>query len=124
MEHEEDLARMILAKKDRREEPFPVPEWGVTLLLRHMNGSQRVALEQAAIDRGGKAISTRDLYLMVWSTCVLHPHTHEPLFTRAQAEELLDGDHDGSILQRVAVRILSGASLGKAGVDDATADFS
>ena len=106
------LRDTILTADDLGEETVPVPEWGVTVLLRGMTGTQRITL----VDRS-TAKDRRYMYSDILIATCLDPETQTPVFDKADRESL--SDKSGGVLERLALKVLSisGVSL-----DDAEAE--
>jgi hypothetical protein len=90
---------MILQAEDIPEEVVDVPEWGVKLLLRGMDGRQRA--------RFGANLDQDHMYADLLIPNVFDPETRQPVFDPADREALQA--KNGVILERLA-RVILGYS--------------
>jgi hypothetical protein len=83
------LREKIFAADDIQTETVEVPEWGVTVEVRGMNGSDRSRiLELAAAADDGK-IGIGSMYVETVITSTYDPKTGERVFTDADREMLM-----------------------------------
>jgi hypothetical protein len=101
------IREKILAAVDIQEQLVEVPEWGVTVKVRGMNGAERAAfIVSAGNDKGG--IDPVRGYPSLVISSAFDPETGEPVFTAADRDALMT--KSGKAIDRVAdvALVLSG----------------
>lgn len=97
------LKDQIFAADDLPHEDVEVPEWGVTVRVRGMTGSDRDAYEAraVAVKRGGQDVELRlqDFRSKLLVKCLYDPDTNERIFTEAEASKL--GAKSGQVIERL-----------------------
>ena len=90
----------ILAADDVRTEDVEVPEWGLTLRLRGMTGSERDQFEQSLmVERGGRRImDTANIRAKAVAKCAVD-EDGQRVFSDADANEL--GGKSAAVLERL-----------------------
>lgn len=112
----------ILKRTDLRVEDVDVPEWGGTVRVREMTGSERDQFEMASIVRRGKnrEVNLRNLRArLVVMSCV--DEKGERLFSNADIEAL--GKLGAAGIQRVYDKAMELSGLSDADVDELTENF-
>lgn len=93
------IREQILAARDIRSETVAVPEWGVTVEVRGLTGTQRARLMKNGFDARG-AVDFERLYPELIIASVFDPETGEPVFGDADREAL--NAKSGAALEQVA----------------------
>lgn len=113
------LRDQILEADDLKSEVVDVPEWGVRIEVRSMNGRDRAK----ALGKMASAGGTPDLvaaYAHLTIASAYDPETGERIFTDSDVDSLLA--KSGAVLERIATKALEvadmtdGAVEGKKGV--------
>jgi hypothetical protein len=123
-----NLRAAILGSKDIPQELMVVPEWTnedgtpVTILIKGFDARAfrrftRLSMTRAEGDRGAALL---DELTTIIAMCVCDPQTGEPIFNEAEDLEALDRK-SGEVVQRITMRIMALAGLGKDAVEDAKA---
>jgi len=101
------IREQILAAVDIQEQDVEVPEWGVTVKVRGMNGAERAKFIVDAINDKGGIDPVRGYPTLVISS-TFDPNTGEPVFTAADRDALMA--KSGKAIDRVAdvALVLSG----------------
>lgn len=94
------LRESILTADDLPTEEFPVPEWGVTVLLRGMTAEQRAMMFENHSDPESGDLDTVALYPAVLVRCMYDPETNEPIFSEADIGPL--NRKSAKVVERVA----------------------
>ena len=86
------LKETILAAPDLKEKRREVPEWGVTILLKAMDGTARATLFNAMSGKEGAEAGFAALACIpsvIWR-CLYDPETRKRIFTQADVEALAE----------------------------------
>jgi len=111
----------IRKAQDRTSEIVEVPEWGVTVEIRSMTGSQRSAIVTALTSDEDNKMEA--LWGGMLVSCVYDPETGDPVFKEDDAEWLL-GEKSSTVLDRLSNVCLQVAGIVEGAVDDAGKDSS
>lgn len=93
------LRDQILAKNDIPSESVEVPEWGLTVEVRGMTGSDRAAILEAAMTPDG-GVNLQAFYPEVVIACTHDPETGERVFGPEDRDALMS--KSGKALDRLA----------------------
>lgn len=93
------IREQILGAKDIRSETVAIPEWGVTVEVRGLTGTQRARLMKNGFDARG-TVDFERLYPELIIASVFDPETGEPVFGEADREAL--NAKSGAALEQVA----------------------
>ena len=100
----------ILAKSDISTEAVHVPEWGGSVLVKAMTGTERDAFESSLVEqkKSGNTVKMDNIRAKLVQKTVIDPETKECIFTVADIEEL--GKKSAAALDKVfsVARKLSG----------------
>ena len=110
----------IRKAQDRTSEIVEVPEWGVTVEVRSMTGSQRSAIVTALTSDEDNKMEA--LWGGMLVSCVYDPETGDPVFKEDDAEWLLN-DKSSTVLDRLSNVCLQVAGIVEGAVDEAGKDF-
>ena len=111
----------IRKAQDRTSQIVEVPEWGVTVEVRSMTGSQRSAIVTALTSDEDNKMEA--LWGGMLVSCVYDPETGDPVFKEDDAEWLLN-EKSSTVLDRLSNVCLQVAGIVEGAVDDAGKDFS
>lgn len=111
----------IRKAQDRTSEIIEVPEWGVTVEVRSMTGSQRSAIVTALTSDEDNKMEA--LWGGMLVSCVYDPKTGDPVFKEDDAEWLLN-EKSSTVLDRLSNVCLQVAGIVEGAVDDAGKDSS
>lgn len=91
----------ILNCDDLKTEELEVPEWGGTVVIKAMTGTERDAFEATLINQTGKnqTMKMDNIRAKLVAKTVIDPETKELMFTTADIESL--GKKSASALDRV-----------------------
>jgi hypothetical protein len=115
-----DLRSMILEADDLASEPVEVPEWGVTVEVRAMDGKTRARFLKNSTGRDGKVDIERFSADAVIAT-TYDPESGDPVFTMADRDALLG--KSGRALDRVTRVALRLSGMDRESTDEAVEDF-
>lgn len=97
------LKDQILAAEDLPSENVDVPEWGVTVQVKGMTGSDRDAYEAKGVSfkKGGQDVEVQlaDFRIRLLVKCLYDPESGERLFSDNEVKQL--GSKSGVILERL-----------------------
>ena len=102
------LRDTILNADDLGETTLDVPEWGVKILIRGMDGVQRTKVQKIATS--GDVYANADIMILV----ALDPETQKPIFDRADREAL--AGKSGAAVEYV---VLEAIRMSGTSIDDA-----
>ena len=108
------IRETIRAAQDRTAETVEVPEWGVTVEVRSMTGTQRAVLVRSMTGEGG--INYDAIWGDVLVSCLFDPESGDAVFDDGDAEWLLS-EKSSAVLDR-----LSGVCLRVAGIIEGSVD--
>jgi hypothetical protein len=112
------LRDQILTAQDLPAEQFPIPEWGCTVEVRGMSGTQRSEFLARFFDSEGKPTANPiETYPHLVAAHVFDPATGERVFTEDDAEAL--SAKSAAILELLAGKALSLSALQPKAVADA-----
>lgn len=113
----------IFGLDDSGFEDVPVPEWGGTVRLRTLTGTERDAFEAASVKttKGRNAPNLENFRARLISQCAVDEHGAR-LFTNAQDVKQL-GMRSAAALQRLFNKCQEMNGLSDQDVDDLTEDF-
>lgn len=111
----------IRKAQDRTSEIVEVPEWGVTVEVRSMTGSQRSAIVTALTSDEDNKMEA--LWGGMLVSCVYDPETGDPVFKEDDAEWLLN-EKSSTVLDRLSNVCLQVAGIVEGAVDEAGKDSS
>ena len=111
----------IRKAQDRASEIVEVPEWGVTVEVRSMTGTQRSQIVNALT--GDEDNKMEALWGGMLVSCVYDPETGEAVFKEDDAEWLLN-EKSSTVLDRLSNVCLQVAGIVEGAVDEAGKDFS
>ncbi len=111
----------IRKAQDRTSQITEVPEWGVTVEIRSMTGTQRSAIVTALTSDDDNKMEA--LWGGMLVSCVYDPQTGDPVFKEDDAEWLLN-EKSSTVLDRLSNVCLQVAGIVEGAVDDAGKDFS
>jgi hypothetical protein len=114
-----NLKDKILAAADIPEEIVNVPEWGVDVLVRGLDGKTRTRLIASAVDNSGQVDISR-VYPDLLVLSLYDPETREQVFTLDEVDLLLA--KSGSALDRIVTTALNASGLNATAVDEAGKD--
>ena len=91
----------ILNVDDSKTEEVDVPEWGGTVLIKMMTGTERDAFEASITQNkhGSRVVGTENIRAKLVSKCVIDPDTKELMFTPGDIEAL--GKKSSAALDRI-----------------------
>lgn len=91
----------ILNAKDYRSEEVEIPEWGGTVVVKAMTGSERDAFEASIVEmrKGGSSVRMENIRAKLVARTVIDPDTGSFLFTSADIEAL--GSKSAAALDRI-----------------------
>jgi len=115
------IREKIRKAQDRTSQIVEVPEWGVTVEVRSMTGSQRSAIVTALTSDEDNKMEA--LWGGMLVSCVYDPETGDPVFKEDDAEWLLN-EKSSTVLDRLSNVCLQVAGIVEGAVDDAGKDFS
>jgi hypothetical protein len=101
------LRDKILQAPDLKSESMDIEEWGVTIEVRSMNGTQRARMMKEAFNANAEEISWDYASLIIAGA--YNPETDELIFTEADREEL--NEKHGGVLEQIALRVLAVSGL-------------
>ncbi|WP_228181993.1 hypothetical protein [Streptomyces anulatus] len=100
---------------DRRWEDVPVPEWGGTVRIASMSGTDRNAYQQQMLVLGDngrpKGVDLTDQYARLLSKCLVDADFRRLYVTEKQVKGL--GAKNGAVLERLAVIAKRVSGLGE-----------
>ena len=111
----------IRKAQDRTSQITEVPEWGVTVEIRSMTGTQRSAIVTALTSDEDNKMEA--LWGGMLVSCVYDPETGDPVFKEDDAEWLLN-EKSSTVLDRLSNVCLQVAGIVEGAVDDAGKDSS
>ena len=111
----------IRKAQDRTSEIVEVPEWGVTVEIRSMTGSQRSAIVTALTSDEDNKMEA--LWGGMLVSCVYDPETGNAVFKEDDAEWLLN-EKSSTVLDRLSNVCLQVAGIVEGAVDEAGKDSS
>ena len=111
----------IRKAQDRTSQITEVPEWGVTVEVRSMTGTQRSAIVTALTSDEDNKMEA--LWGGMLVSCVYDPETGDPVFKEDDAEWLLN-EKSSTVLDRLSNVCLQVAGIVEGAVDDAGKDSS
>ena len=111
----------IRKARDRTSEIVEVPEWGVTVEVRSMTGTQRSAIVTALTSDEDNKMEA--LWGGMLVSCIYDPETGDPVFKEDDAEWLLN-EKSSTVLDRLSNVCLQVAGIVEGAVDDAGKDSS
>ena len=111
----------IRKAQDRTSQITEVPEWGVTVEIRSMTGTQRSAIVTALTSDDDNKMEA--LWGGMLVSCVYDPETGDPVFKEDDAEWLLN-EKSSTVLDRLSNVCLQVAGIVEGAVDEAGKDFS
>lgn len=112
------LRDQILTVQDLPAEQLPIPEWGCTVEVRGMSGTQRAEFLGRFFDGDGKPTGNPiETYPHLVAAHVFDPATGERVFTEDDAEAL--ASKSAAILEMLASKALSLSALQPKAVADA-----
>lgn len=115
------LRETILAKDDISTEMIEIPEWGVTIEVRGMNGADRSAiLDRAANDDSGR-VGFQQMYVETVIATAFDPETGEKVFTDDDRDVLLT--KNAAALDRLATVGMRLSGMNAEAQDDAVKRF-
>ena len=115
-----DLRSAILSSEDLPSEKVDVTEWGVTVELRGMSGTQRGKfLNQFSDENGTVDYGKLQPFLLVM--CMYNPGTGEPVFTEDDLPLLMN--KAGQVLDRLGKRVMYLSGMGDEATKQAAAQF-
>jgi hypothetical protein len=109
------LRDKILQAKDITSEKMKVPEWGVTIEIRSMNGTQRAKLMRDAYDPNTEQVDWDYASLVI--AAAYDPKTEEPIFSQEDHSAL--NEKHGGVLERIAMVVLRLSGLVGDALDEA-----
>ena len=91
----------ILSRTDFKSEDVEVPEWGGTVVVKAMTGSERDAFEASILEtrKGGSTVKLDNIRAKLVAKTAIDPETKKPLFTSADIEVL--GSKSAAALDRI-----------------------
>lgn len=93
------LKEKIFQAKDIQSEITDIPEWGVKIEIRGMNGASRSKIMGAVMDEMGN-IQQSELYPLLLIACCFDPETGEPIFQNNDKKAIME--KSGAVLERIA----------------------
>jgi hypothetical protein len=111
-----NLRNKILEASDIRRERVEIPEWGLTLEVRGLTGSQRAKLMRTGFDARGTA-DFEKLYPELIIASAFDPDGGEPVFTEADRDAL--NGKSGAALERIAQAAMRLSGLSPEAVEQA-----
>ena len=111
----------IRKAQDRTSQITEVPEWGVTVEIRSMTGTQRSAIVTALTSDDDNKMEA--LWGGMLVSCVYDPETGDPVFKENDAEWLLN-EKSSTVLDRLSNVCLQVAGIVEGAVDEAGKDSS
>ena len=111
----------IRKAQDRTSQIAEVPEWGVTVEIRSMTGTQRSAIVTALTSDEDNKMEA--LWGGMLVSCVYDPETGDPVFKEDDAEWLLN-EKSSTVLDRLSNVCLQVAGIVEGAVDEAGKDSS
>ena len=108
------LKDKILQANDISAEKMKVPEWGVTVEVRSMNGTQRARLMRDAYDATTEQVDWDYASLVIAGT--YDPKTGEPIFSEENHDAI--NEKHGGVLERLALRVLHLSGLTADALDE------
>lgn len=116
------LKDKIFAAKDIETETVEVPEWGVTLEVRGLDGRGRSRVIKNATNADDGEIDLETLYPTLIIATTFDPETGEKVFDEEDAAGLMS--KSGAIVDRLATASMRLSGLTQAAVDEAKKDSS
>lgn len=116
---QKSMRNAILAVDDIPTEMVEVPEWGVTLLLKGMNGKQRAAFLKSATDAQGN-VSFDRFYAELVIASAYDPESGEQVFEAADRDAL--NEKSGRALERLASVATRLSGIGGGDLEEAKKD--
>lgn len=113
------LRETILAADDIASEIVEVPEWGVKIEVRGMNGADRSRILSRAAE--GSGISVGDMYVDTVIASCYDPESGERVFTAADKDALLG--KSASAIDRLATVGMRLSGMNQEAQDDAKKQF-
>ena len=114
-------AEQIGAADDRRFEDVPVPEWGGTVRIASMSGTDRNAYQKQMVVLGSngrpQGVDLADQYARLLSKCLVGEDFRRLYVTDKQVTAL--GAKNGAVLERLATVAKRVSGLGEEAVQDA-----
>lgn len=104
------LKQAIAEAQDIAQEKLFVPEWGVELGVRSMDGNARANLIENSADENGR-MQFRAMYPELIINCVFDPSTGEPVFEDTDADRALLLSKSGGALEKVARKAMELSGL-------------
>lgn len=83
------LRDKILAADDIQTEAVEIPEWGVTVEVRGMNGADRSRILEKAADSADGRVDIQTMYVETVIASTYDPESGEPVFTPDDRSALL-----------------------------------
>lgn len=111
-----NLRDTILGASDIRKETVTIPEWGVTVEVRGLTGTQRAKLMRTGFDQRG-TVDFEKLYPELVIATTFDPATGEAVFTEADRDAL--NGKSGAALERLAQAAMRVAGLSADAVEAA-----
>lgn len=110
----------IRKAQDRTSEIVDVPEWGVTVEVRSMTGTQRSEIVTALTGDGDNKMAA--LWGSMLVSCVYDPETGDPVFKEGDAAWLLE-EKSSTVLDSLSNVCLRVAGIVEGAVDEAGKDY-
>jgi len=104
-----NLKEKILKAKDIKSEKVKVDEWGVTIEIKGMSGSQRAKLIANAIDKNGN-VNLERIYPELLISALIDPETGKQIFATNDQSVLLG--KSGEVIERLAQLAIKLSGLG------------
>jgi hypothetical protein len=110
-----NLRDTILGASDIRTESVTIPEWGVTVEVRGLTGTQRAKLMRTGFDQQG-TVDFEKLYPELVIAATFDPATGEAVFTEADRDAL--NGKSSSALERLAQAAMRVAGMTAQAVEE------
>ncbi|MFG2837026.1 hypothetical protein ACGFYE_18725 [Streptomyces zaomyceticus] len=114
-------AEEIGAADDRRHEDVPVPEWGGTVRIQSMSGTDRNSHQAETVILGPngrpKGIELRDQYARLLARCIVDEQGRRLYVTDKQIQAL--GQKDAGVLERLAKVAKRVSGMGEEAAEEA-----
>jgi len=115
------LREKILAAEDIESEMVEVPEWGVTVEVRGMNGADRSRILEAAASSEDGKVSVGSMYGETVIASTYDPETGERVFTSSDFDSLMA--KSASAIDRLATVGMRMSAMDKEATDEAKVTF-
>lgn len=114
------LRDRILEAADIPEELVEIPEWGVTVLVRGLDGKSRTRMLAKAANQESGQVDLQRIYPELVIACTYDPEERDPLFTSDDEDRVMA--KSGAALDRITTAAMRLSGMNGEAVDQAGKD--